>query len=270
MKNFKVAIVGYGHVGGIMKELFTDAYIYDEPKGIGTREEVNDCDFAFVCVPTPKAEDGHCDTSIVDDILTWLEPKQVVILRSTVPVGYTDKWSVKRLCDLKMNHHIIFQPEYYGETYAHPFADPHNRSWITLGGELRDTALVAELYQKMFTSQLIINQVDAKTAELAKYMENSFYSVKVTFCNQFYDLANELGVDYNKLRETWLLDPRISRSHTFVYPDNRGYGGSCLPKDTAAIIYQGNEVGVPMPLLETTEMINEIYHKTYDEVMTDD
>lgn len=253
--NYKIGIVGYGHVGGIMKELFTDAIIYDEPKGIGSKKEINECDFAFVCVPTPMAEDGHCDTSIVDNVLEWLSPKKVIIIRSTVPVGYTYKKGYL------LHKRIVFQPEYYGETVAHPFADPHNRQWVTLGGSIGNTAMVAELYQTVFTSELIINQVDSNTAELAKYMENSFYSTKVTFCNQFYDLAVALGVDYNKLRETWLLDPRISRSHTFVYPDNRGYGGSCLPKDTAAIIYQADKVGVDMSVLKAVEETNKRYHE---------
>lgn len=247
---YDIGIVGYGHVGSIMKQLFTDAVIYDEPKGIGTRDEVNDCDFVFVCVPTPMGVDGKCDTSIVDDVLTWLEPKEVTILRSTVPVGYTYRKFIQD------NKNVIFQPEYYGETTAHPFADPHNRSWVTLGGYPGLTNMVADLYQTVFTSELIINQVDSHTAELAKYMENAFYSVKVTFCNQFYDLAEKMGVDYHKLRETWLLDPRISRSHTFVYPENRGYGGNCLPKDTAAIIYQGDQLGVDMSLLKATQEAN--------------
>lgn len=249
-----VGIVGEGHVGSIMKELFPDAIVYDEPKGIGSREEINACDFAFVCVPTPKGENGECDTSIVDNVLEWLDPKEVIILRSTVPVGYTYN---KYLHDDK---DVIFQPEYYGETIAHPFANPHNRSWITLGGTPGLTTKVANLYQTVFTSELIINQVNSQTAELAKYMENSFYSVKVTFCNQFYDLAKAMGVDYNQLRETWLLDPRISRSHTFVYPESRGYGGSCLPKDTAAIIYEADKMGVDMSLLKATEEANRRYH----------
>lgn len=256
---YTVGIVGYGMVGGIMKELFPDAYIYDEPKGIGYREHINKCDYVFVCVPTPMAEDGHCDTSIIDSVFEWLNPKGVMIIRSTVPVGYTDKLNKDRMFKGD-NHRIIFQPEYFGETPNHPFADPHNRSWITLGGSLFDTEAVAMLYQTVFTSNLIINQVDARTAELAKYMENSFYATKVTFCNQFYDLAEELGVDYNKLRETWLLDPRISRSHTFVYPDNRGYGGKCLPKDTAAIIYIGDKVGVDMSVLKAVEEANKRCH----------
>ena len=253
--DYTVAIIGYGHVGGIMKELFPNAIVYDEPKNIGTREEVNNCDFAFVCVPTPKGKNGKCDTSIVDDVLTWLEPQKCIILRSTVPVGYT------RCQYIYGGKEIIFQPEYYGETHKHPFADPRNRSWITLGGFAELTNQVARLYQTVFTSDLIINQVDSSTAELAKYMENCFYATKVVFCNQFYNLAKEFGVDYNKLRETWLLDPRISRSHTFVYEDDRGYGGSCLPKDMAAMIYQANKIGIDIRLLETVEDINATYHE---------
>ena len=252
--NYSVAIIGKGHVGGCMHQLFPDAYIYDEPKGIGTKEEVNKRDFAFVCVPTPMAEDGSCDTSIVDDVLSWLNPKQVIIIRSTVPVGYTFK---KRIQDMK---NIIFQPEYYGETKNHPFENPHNRSWITLGGAPGLTAKVAELYQTVFTAELIINQIDSGTAELAKYMENAFYATKVTFCNEFYEIAKAMGLDYNRVRETWLLDPRISRDHTFVYPDNRGYGGACLPKDLSAIVVQAYEHGVSPYLLDSVEVAN-IFNK---------
>lgn len=247
--SYKVGIVGKGHVGGIMHQLFPDAVIYDEPKNIGTREEINKCDIAFVCVPTPKAEDGHCDTTIVEDVLKWLDA-EIIVLRSTVPVGFTETY--RRICHKK----IIFQPEYYGETKNHPFENPHNRSWITLGGQEAYTSIVAELYQTVFTSDLIINQVDSDVAELAKYMENSFLATKVTFCNEFYDIAKALNVDFNKVRETWLLDPRIGRSHTFVYPDNRGYGGSCLPKDTAAIIYTAEQNGANPTLLKAVEETN--------------
>lgn len=241
---YKVGIVGYGHVGTCMKALFPNAIVYDEPKKIGTRQEINECDFAFICVPTPMAEDGHCDTSIVESILEWIR-SDIIIIRSTVPVGFTYVWG------LKTRKRIAYQPEYYGETVNHPFADPHNRSWITLGGRNTITNKVAQLYQTVFTSDIIINQVDSDVAELAKYMENCFYATKVTFCNEFYDIAEAMGINYTKLRETWLLDPRINRSHTFVYPDNRGYGGSCLPKDISAMIYQAEESGLNPTLLKS-------------------
>jgi UDPglucose 6-dehydrogenase len=92
-------------------------------------------------------------------------------------------------------------------------------------------------------------------------MENAFYATKVTFCNQFYQLAKDMDVSYDKLRETWLLDPRISRDHTFVYDDNRGYGGSCLPKDMAAIIYQGKEIKTDVSFLESVSESNNKFIK---------
>ena len=251
--SYKVGIVGYGHVGNIMHDLFPDAVIYDKPKSIGSKENINECDFAFVCVPTPKSDEGYCDTSIVDEVLDWIRAK-IIVIRSTVPVGYT---SMKQST---LHKRIVFQPEYYGETKNHPFEDPHNRNWITLGGNSKDTEEVANLYKTVFTSDIFIYEIQSDEAEMAKYMENSFFSTKVIFCNQFYDLCQEYEINYDKVREAWLLDPRIGRSHTFVYPFNRGYGGSCLPKDTAAIICQGDLVGVNMKLLKAAEEVNGEYH----------
>lgn len=250
----KIGIVGLGHVGSNMKELFKDVVIYDEPKNIGSKEEINSCDISFICVPTPAREDGSCDTSIVESVLNWVNT-DVIVIRSTVPVGFTDNM-VK-----KLSKNIVFQPEYYGETIDHPFSDPKNRSWITLGGNLKDSKKVANVYKNVFNSNIIFQFTDSKTAELAKYMENSFLATKVTFCNQFYDLANSLGVDYDLLRETWLLDPRIGRSHTFVYDCDRGFGGSCLPKDLKSIIHQADELGLEVPLLKSVLKTNELYKK---------
>lgn len=252
--DINVGIVGFGHVGSIMKELFPAALVYDEYKNIGSKEQINACDVGLVCVPTPKSADGSCDTSAVEYVLSWIDCG-VVVLRSTVPVGFTD------MVREKTGKRIVFQPEYYGETTSHPFANPKNRSWITLGGNISDTEVVARLYQSVFTSDLIIHQVDAKTAELAKYMENSFLALKVTFCNQFFDIATAFGVNYNQLRETWLLDPRIGRSHTFVYEYNRGFGGSCLPKDLSSIIFQAEKAGVDVGLLKAVEDVNEEYRR---------
>lgn len=240
----RVGIVGFGHVGGAMSRIFPDAVIYDAPKGIGSILQIDACDVTFVCVPTPMSSNGSCDTTIVDEVLEKINSK-VIVLRSTIPVGYTDQKSKE------LNKKIIFQPEYYGETVAHPFADLSDRRWITLGGESSACSDVARLYKKVYTSELYINIVDAKTAELAKYMENTFLAAKVTFCNEFYDLAEAFGVNYDILRETWLLDPRIGRSHTFVYEDNRGYGGSCLPKDIAAMVFQGESVGADVSMMKS-------------------
>lgn len=248
----KIGIVGYGHVGRAMHKLFQDAVLYDEPLVLGTRIDINNCDAVFVCVPTPQRDDGNCDTSIVEEVLSWIEAP-LIILRSTVRVGFTDEMMGK------FHKEIVFQPEYYGETVAHPFADLHDRTWLAFGGTKHGIHLAIKTYQTVINSNVRIYQADAKTVEMAKYMENAFLAMKVTFCNEMYDIANALGADYNLAREIWVADPRIGTSHTFVYDDNRGYGGSCLPKDMASLVAQSKERNVDCILLQSVIKKNNIY-----------
>lgn len=246
----RVAIVGCGAVGASLLRIFPDAIRYDEPRGLGTRDEVNACDFAFVAVPTPMRLDGSCDTSIVEEVCDWIEGP-LIVLRSTVPPGTT-----QRLV-LRTGKRVVFQPEYGpGETPDHHFADLRRVGWVILGGRREDTVAVADLYKEAFNADLVLQQTDSTTAELTKYMENCFLAAKVTFCNEFYSVAEALGVDYNELRELWLLDPRVGRSHTFVYPAQRGWGGACLPKDIAAFAAAARAAGAPALLMEAVQEVN--------------
>jgi UDP-glucose 6-dehydrogenase len=89
-------------------------------------------------------------------------------------------------------------------------------------------------------------ETDVRTAELAKYMENCFLAAKVAFVNQFYDLAERAGVDYDRLRELFTRDPRVGPSHTQVTAE-RGFGGKCLPKDMRSLIaWAGGPPGAPL------------------------
>ncbi|MGD9892324.1 MAG: hypothetical protein AB7R89_19610 [Dehalococcoidia bacterium] len=246
-----VAIVGYGAVGRSLATLFPDAAVYDPPLGLGRRDEVNRCRFAFVCVPTPATASGDCDTAAVEEAAGWIESEYIVI-RSTVPPGTTNRLAGR------LGKRIIFQPEYGpGETPDHPYRDPHALSWIILGGPRAWTVPVCDLYKTVFNAELAIHQTDAVTAELVKYMENAFLATKVAFCNEFYDLAARDGVDYNELRELWLLDPRIGRSHTWVHPGDRGFGGKCLPKDLQAIVVHAQRRGEPAIVLESVLRSND-------------
>lgn len=246
-----VAIVGFGAVGRGMQALFPEAVVFDEPLGIGTREQVNRCQFAFVCVPTPGDGDGRCDTSIVEDVVGWLECPTIV-LRSTVPPGTTE------LLAERYGKQVVFQPEYGpGETPDHPYADARAVRWVIVGGRRAWTRPVRDLYRRVFNSEVVLEQTDARTAELAKYMENAFLATKVAFCNEFYGLAERIGVDYDELRELWLLDPRMGRSHTWVHPDDRGFGGKCLPKDLEALVRFAEERGEPLTMLRGVLESNE-------------
>ncbi len=251
MSRLRVGIVGHGFVGQSMHRLFgDDAVTLDVDGTAADRARINTCDFVFICVPTPIGPDGACDTSVVEDCVAWITAPQIII-RSTVAPGTT-----RRLRDTTSKA-VIFQPEYIGETVAHPLADASKHTFLILGGPVPECSAVADLYKRYHHSEVRFYFTDSTTAEVAKYMENAFYATKVTFCNEFYDIARAHGVDYNELREVWLADPRISRDHTFVYPDNRGFSGKCLPKDVSAIIASAEERGCPPALLEAVLEINE-------------
>ena len=246
-----IGIVGVGVVGSAMLRLFGHrAIAYDiGPNSVRNREAINACDVAFVCVPTPAKADGGCDISCVEEVVAWLA-SPLIVLRSTVPPGTTDR--------LRSRHdkRIVFQPEYLGETPAHPFADLANRDFIVLGGPIEDTTAAADLYKDVYNATLRFHFCDARTAELAKYMENAFFALKVTFVNEFYDIARACGVDFNLLREIWLADARIGRDHTFVYPNMRGFAGKCLPKDLSAIVQSALRQGYQPHLLQALLAIN--------------
>jgi UDPglucose 6-dehydrogenase len=248
-----VAIIGVGAVGQSLATLFPHACLYDEPKGIGSRQDVNGCEVAFVCVPTPSREDSSCDTSIVEEVVSWLDAC-VIVICSTVIVGTTERLRTET------GKRIVFQPEYGpGGSPGHPYQDRKAVNWLIVGGEPDDTAVVAELFTEVMGPGLIVRQTDSHTAELAKYMENAFLALKVTFCNSFYDLATRVNVDYEVLRDIWLLDPRMGQSHTQVYPEDRGYGGACLPKDVDALLSFGMAGGVDMGLLTAMREVNRAY-----------
>jgi len=232
-----------------------ETVMYDPKPGCPQdKGAINSCDVVFVCVPTPMRSDGVCDASIVEETVAWVKAP-LMILRSTVSPGTTDRLRKE------YGKHIVFQPEYLGETPAHVFGNMAERAFVVLGGQVEDTSRAADLYKHYYNSMVNFYFCDAVTAEVAKYMENSFYAVKVTFVNEFYDIAKACGVDYNVLREIWLADPRISRDHTFVFPDARGFSGKCLPKDVNAIVAHCRSHGYEPRLMAATLAINDQYVK---------
>ncbi len=151
-KNTSVAIIGYGVVGKAMHELFPNALIYNGEKNpvkvlmngrkkALTYKDINRADVSFVCVPTPTKENGHCDTSIVEDVVSKLRTR-LIILRSTVEPGTTD--TLKK----RYSKHIVFCPEYVGETVDHPLRDEQIRSFLILGGDREDTNDSISVFQE--------------------------------------------------------------------------------------------------------------------------
>ena len=265
MKNMKLGIVGYGVVGKALARVFRyeagnpDLVIYDKfVRGMnspGRRAALQKCDLVFVAVPTPEGRDGSCDLSAIDEVVSWISP--VMCIKSTVPPGTVDRLVART------GKAICFSPEYVGETVWHPLKGIESHGFIIVGGERSACQKVIKAYQQFLGPLPHYYLTDARTAELCKYMENAFLATKVAFVNQFYDLAQGFGVDYNELRELWLADERVGRSHTIVTAE-RGYRGRCLPKDMASIIHAARQAG-GAPFLEAVDRFNDEVCRKADE-----
>ena len=236
-----IAIVGHGYVGKAVEAFFKDKYnivIYDPADNKTDKEAVNASDAALVCVPTPMSEDGKVDLSIVREIFSWLDAK-LVVLKSTVPPGTTAMLIKEKGWEDK----LVFSPEFIGEgnypvphweNMPHP-TDMKLHHFHIFGGSLVARRKAIEIWKPITGPFIKLVQTDTTTAELTKYMENAWIASKITFCNEFFEIAKTFGVDYNELRELWLLDGRVGRSHTLVFEARRGFDGKCIPKDTNGI-----------------------------------
>ena len=232
----KIGVVGCkGFVGEAVCELFktsdeVELVEYDNGKKygtpIGTREAINDCDIVFVCVPSPMKEDGSCDTSIVDEVVRWINGP-IIVIKSTVPPGTTDWLRVK------YGKNIVHNPEFLTE--ANYIDDIKNANRTVLGGEEYICDMVVVAYQKVYSDEMIYVITDSSTSELSKYALNTFLATKVAYFNELKNIADVFSVNFDELREIVLLDKRIGDSHTEVTKE-RGFGGHCFPKDLNGLI----------------------------------
>lgn len=240
----KILMVGYGNIGKHMYGEFVglNLDIYDPNIAAYAHRKQAKYDFAFICVPTDKLPDGSCDTSVVESAVNETEA-DVIVIKSTVPPGTTE--SLIRAT----GKNIVFSPENYGVT-QHCKEEP---GFVILGGTkyLRDR--VAQLYAEVKNGYFKIRFTDTVTAELWKYMLNCFLALKVTFCNEFADIAKLFGVSYPELRELFVMDERVGESHTFVYPDKPYYDSHCFNKDVPALISFAGETA---PLVRCMNGIN--------------
>jgi UDPglucose 6-dehydrogenase len=248
----KVGIIGNGFVGSAIASGFTlhaDVRIYDadERRSTHTFEEViNDSEFVFVSVPTPMniGQGGEIDLSILDQVLQQIEETNqrtdnIIIVKSTAVPGTTLKYINKHP---KLN--IVFNPEFLTERTAR--LDFINTARIVIGAENKElSARVTELYRDRFTATQII-ETDTQSAEFIKYMCNCFFSVKVSFMNEMYEMANHKGLNWQSVMTGFLSDGRIGNSHTDVpgHDGSLGYGGKCFPKDINGFIkyFEDNDV----------------------------
>jgi UDPglucose 6-dehydrogenase len=218
---------------------------------VGAAAAAAEAEFVYLCVPTPQGDDGSADLSYVTtaaaEIAPVLQPGTVVVNKSTVPVGSADLVSVVIARD---DVFVVSNPEFLREGSAvHDFMNPDR---IVIGCASQDAALrVSALYLGV-TAPVIVT--DPASAELIKYASNGFLATKLSFVNAIATLCEELGADSKDVLLGMGYDRRIGHQFLSAGP---GWGGSCFPKDSQALVKIASEGGYQFSLLSEAIKANE-------------
>jgi UDPglucose 6-dehydrogenase len=257
-----IGIIGKGFVGTAVALGFSAAtgsnfnvliYDKDPDKSINNFDEVLETsDFLFISVPTPSNPNGTICLDIletcleeIDQFLSSSKNNPIILIRSTVIPGTTYQ--------LQQNFpklNLVFNPEFLTERSAN--FDFISQTRYILGGKPDLTSKVANLYKKRFGEYITVIETDFATAELIKYMCNTFFATKVSFLNEMYQLAENLNLDWDKAVEGFVSDGRVGHSHVNVpgHDGKLGFGGSCFPKDIQALIHYGNSQNINLNVLK--------------------
>ncbi|MFJ7214783.1 UDP-glucose dehydrogenase family protein [Amycolatopsis sp. NPDC098790] len=251
----KVDALGRGEVGIAEPGL---AELVGQGLGDGTltftdaQAELYGADLVFLCLPTPPAEDGRPDLGVLEHVLPQLgrllRPGCVVVTKSTVPVG-----TAARLPGLlgRDDLPVVANPEFLREGHAvEDFLHPDRVVVGTDPAGSPAASRVARLYEP--TGAPVV-ATDSASAELAKYASNAFLAVKLSYVNVLAELCERFGADVREVARTMGLDARIGPE--FLAP-GPGWGGSCLPKDTSALLHAAESAGVEFGILRDAVRVN--------------
>src|SRR6185437_1723542 len=216
-------------------------------------------DAVFIAVGTPSRRgDGHADLSYVyaaaREIASALSGFTVVVTKSTVPVGTGDEVErIIREANPSADVVVASNPEFLREGAA--IRDFKHPDRIVVGtDDERGRKVLAEIYRPLYLNQAPIIYTSRRTAELIKYASNAFLATKITFINEIADLAERAGADVQEVARGIGLDNRIGAKFLHAGP---GFGGSCLPKDTVALIKTGHDHGAPLRIVEAVAAVND-------------
>ena len=223
------------------------------------KESMNSANVVFIAVGTPSRRgDGHADLSYVyaatNEISKHINKFTVIATKSTVPVGTGDE--IEKI--LSKNHSknkfsVVSNPEFLREGAA--IKDFKHPDRIIVGAECNDAVeIMKAVYRPLFINETPILFTNRRTSELIKYASNSFLATKISFINEMADLCENVGADVQALARGMGLDKRIAPKFLHAGP---GYGGSCFPKDTTALIRTAEEAEVSLPIIQSVIKSNE-------------
>lgn len=220
-----IGIIGYGWVGKATHKLFPDAKVFDKYQDL--KDDLTECEIAFLAVPTPW-NGLELDCSEVEDAIANC-PVELIVIRSATNPGFADRMAIK------YKKRIVVQPEYLGETPAHPMLEMKSRQFMVLGGKPEDRRKVIDIYTRVYNANTTIRQVTAYEAEVIKLSENRAIFWKVLQCQELFDACEKAGIDYYTIRDAvYGDDPRMNLWFSFVFPESRGCDSKCIPKDVYA------------------------------------
>ncbi len=213
----------------------------------------------FSAVGTPEREDGSADLSsvfrVAKDIASCMREYRVIVQKSTVPVGTSERFGeiVRENLKSPVEFDRVSNPEFLREGSAiEDFMRPNR---VVIGVESdRAREIMREIYRPLYLLETPIVFTSIRTAELIKYASNAFLAVKISFINELAELCEKVGADVDEVARAMGLDRRIGPKflHAGV-----GYGGSCLPKDVAAIMHTADEAGVPLRVIRAASDVND-------------
>lgn len=226
------------------------------------QDAIGDAEVVFIAVGTPMSFDGSADIHYVLEVAKSIgknmQGQLVVVNKSTVPVGTADK--VRKVIQKELDNRkveiefdIVSNPEFLKEGAAvQDFMRPDR---VIIGAELESTfKIMKQLYSPFFRTHERFISMDIRSAEMTKYAANAMLATKISFINEIANICEYVGADANQVRIGIGSDTRIG--YDFIYP-GIGYGGTCFPKDVAALIHTGNEKGYEPNLLRSVVAVNE-------------
>ena len=221
-------------------------------------DAVKDADAVFIAVGTPERRgDGHADLSYVyaaaEEIAPHLNGYTLVVTKSTVPVGTgREVEAIIKRTNPEADFDVASNPEFLREGSA--IADFMRPDRVVVGAETpRAQAMMKALYRPLFLLETPILFTNLETSELIKYAANAFLAVKISFINQMADLCEKIGADVHDVAKGMGLDKRIGPK--FLHP-GPGYGGSCFPKDTQALVRTASQFAAPVSIVEDVVRYN--------------
>ena len=244
-----IGIVGLGVVGTACKNGFEKighTVKYHDVKFYTNIEDVLDTEVCFVSVPTPSNEDGSCDISIVEEVvgqLNDLKYKGVLAIKSTVEPGTNKEFREKY-----KNLRLYFVPEFLRERCAtEDFIYNHNI--LVIGADDEDAFnIIKEAHGDLPVHTVKVNPLEA---ELVKYFSNNYKALRITFANSFYKLCQELGANYDVVKDAFLFHGVGEGHYLNVNKEFGGFGGTCLPKDTKGLAFLIEKLGLDLNIFKT-------------------